>query len=80
MIRTRLINNGKQTSRVFYDTNTGATITSLRSVTIHGVDDTIVTVVWKEGVPYIHLPHKDAVLVSLHDAIEVYNLVIEKVA
>lgn len=80
MIRTRLINNGKQTSRVFYETTTGATITSIRSVAIHGIPDTIITVVWKEGVPYIHLPHKDAVLVSLRDAIEVYELMIEKVA
>lgn len=75
MIRTRL----KDNKTIFYESSTGQTITTIDAVTISVVPDAVVTVVRKEGVPYIYLPHRDMALVTLKDAVEKMGLEIEVV-
>lgn len=81
MIRTRIVKNKAGVdSSVFYDTSTGGVVTNLRAVSISVVPGAVITVVYKDKIPYIYLPHKDMMLVSLKDAIEIYELQISKVS
>lgn len=76
MLKTRL----KGTTTIFYETINGQTVTNIRSVKLSVVPDSLITVVYQEGVPHIYLPHKDMAFVTLKSAIENYNLEIYKVS
>jgi len=77
MLKTRMI-SGKT---VFYETTSGVNITSIKSVSFDSLEDVVVTVVYKDGVPYIHLPMRDNMpLVKLEDAVNKMGLIITKVA
>lgn len=80
MIRTRITTDktGKEIS-IFYESTTGATIKNITAVRLEVVPNAVITVVYKAGIPYIYLPHKGMALVTLQDAIEKQNLVVELV-
>lgn len=76
MLKTRLKGN----TTIFYETTNGQTVTNIRSVKLSVVPDSLITVVYQEGIPHIYLPHKDMAFVTLKTAIENYNLEIYKVS
>lgn len=77
MIKTRMIKG--QTA--FYETTTGVTLKDIRSVGFLSYTDIIVTVIYKDSVPYIYLPFRDGnPLVSLQTAIERMELNVLKVS
>lgn len=77
MIKTRTLNG----VLAFYETSTGINLGTIKSVSIKGVDDTVITVVYKDSVPYIHLPQRDNTpLVKLSDAVSKMDMIITKVA
>jgi len=77
MLKTRMI-SGKT---VFYETTSGVNITSIKSVSFDSLEDVVVTVVYKDGVPFVYLPMRDNTpLVKLEDAVNKMGLIITKVA
>lgn len=80
MLKTRLKSSTNGTSTIFYESTNGQTVTSVRSVKLSVVPDSLITVVYQDGTPYIYLAHKDMAFVTLKSAIEDYNLEIYKVS
>lgn len=80
MLKTRLKSSTNGTSTIFYETTNGQTVVNIRSVKLSVVPDSLITVVYQDGVPHIYLPHKDMAFVTLKSAIENYNLEIYKVS
>jgi len=77
MLKTRRIKG----ELAFYESTTGVTLNSIKSVAFTGYPEIIVTVVYKDGVPHVFLPFRDGnPLVSLQTAIERMDLIITKVA
>lgn len=77
MLKTRTLNG----ERVFYESTTGVVLKNIKSVSILGVPDAVITVVYKDGVAWVHLPHRENTpLVKLTEAIEKMELQITKVA
>lgn len=65
MLKTRII-SGKQS---FYDSVTGQTLTNIRSVSFVGVEATVVTVVYKDKIPYVFVPQLNMKLYKLEDVV-----------
>ena len=77
MIRTRMI-KGKL---AFYDSTTGVTLSSIKSVSFTGYPDMLVSTVTKDGEIYVYLPMREGnPLVKLEDAINRMDLIVNKVA
>jgi hypothetical protein len=77
MVRTRVI-KGKL---AFYDTLTGTTLTSIKSVGFVGYPDIVVSTVVKDGEIYVYIPFRDGnPLVKLDYAINNMDLIVNKVA
>lgn len=77
MLKTRQIKGQLK----FYESTTGITQENIKSVSFNGFPDVVVTLVYKDGVPFVFLPMRDGnPLVSLQYAIERAELSITRVA
>lgn len=76
MLKTRII-SGKQS---FYDSVTGQTLTNIISVSFVGVEATVVTVVYKDKIPYVFVPQLNMKLYKLEDVVGKMEYQLEMVA
>lgn len=76
MLKTRII-SGKQS---FYDSVTGQTLTNIRSVSFVGVEATVVTIVYKDKIPYVFVPQLNMKLYKLEDVVGKMEYQLEVVA
>jgi len=76
MLKTRII-SGKQS---FYDSVTGQTLTNIKSVSFVGVEATVVTIVYKDKVPYVFVPQRNMKLYKLEDVVGKMEYQLEVVA
>lgn len=76
MLKTRII-SGKQS---FYDSVTGQTLTNIKSVSFTNTEATVVTVVYKDSIPWIYVPSLNMKLYKLEDVVGKMEFQVEVVA
>lgn len=76
MLKSRTI-SGKQS---FYDSVTGRTLTNIKSVSFTNTQATVVTVVYKDSVPFVYVPSLNMKLYKLEDVVDKMGFQVEVVA
>jgi len=76
MLKTRII-SGKQS---FYDSVTGQTLKNIKSVSFTNTEATVVTVVYKDSIPWIYVPSLNMKLYKLEDVVGKMEFQVEVVA